>query len=249
MTSLWIDPSSVRSGHAILADRNNVVEAGDLPVAGAGPATASPPFLAVGRDAPLPDEYVGEHDADLENLALDLLLDSAEVSTPSTKAIRWLLSNGVAIETITRRWAIGAAHVCFQPTGRYTPVSCGDFAFVFACMTIDGVADLAAWQPSTARLMTRFGFAGLLGQRQAEEARDDITARPVQVWRNPLHWLRAGRGGVVVIDRAKAAHLLGDLNVTPDPTDIIAHGRELKALRVPPPCVLVRTRERGWRYA
>jgi hypothetical protein len=200
------------------------------------------------RVAIFPDEYVGEYDADLENSALALILDPAEVSTPSTMAIRWLLSNGVAIEPVTRRWSIGAAHVCFQPTGRYTPASCGDFAFVFACMTIDGVTDLAAWQPSTGRLMTRLGFAGLLGQRQAEEAREDITARPVQVWRTPLHWLRAGRAGVVVIDRVKAALLLGDLNVTPDPTDIVPHGRELKALRIPAPRVLVRTREWGWRY-
>jgi hypothetical protein len=183
----------------------------------------------------LPDEYDGERHADLENAALDLLLDPAEVSTPSTEAIRWLLAQGVVAETMARRWAIGANYVLFHPWGRYTPCVCGEFAFVFACQTVDGLSDLAAWQPSTGRLMTRLGAAGLLGQREAEEAHDDITDRPVSVWRTPLNWLRAGRKGVVIIDRETAAHILGGLPVIPEDE---AFGRVLRALRVPPPRVM-----------
>jgi hypothetical protein len=77
------------------------------------------------------------------------------------------------------------------------PCAIGDFAYVFACQTIDGVADLAAWLSSSGRTMTPLGCAGLIGQRQAEEAHYDINARPVPVWRSPLGWLRAGRAGVV----------------------------------------------------
>jgi hypothetical protein len=183
----------------------------------------------------LPDEYDGECHADLENAALDLLLDPDEVSTPSTEAVRWLLAQGVAVETLARRWAVGANFVLFHPGGRYTPCVCGDFAFIFACLTVDGVSDLAAWQPSTGRLMTRLGAVGLLGQREAEEAHDDISARPVSVWRTPLNWLRAGRKGVVIIDREMAAHILGGLPVIPDDAQ---HGRALLALRVPPPRVM-----------
>ena len=178
----------------------------------------------------VPDEYDGE----LDNPARDLLHDVAEVSTPSTAAIRWLDTQGVAIETIYRRAAIGTAYVCFQPTGRYTPVVTGEFAFIFACQTMDGVSDLAAWQPSTGRLMTRLGAVGVLGQREAEDARDDINARPVRVWRTPLNWLRAGRRGVVIIDREIGAYILSDLPVIPD----AEHGRALKRLRVPGPRVI-----------
>jgi hypothetical protein len=178
-----------------------------------------------------------EFDGDLENPALDLLLDPDEVGVPSTDAIRWLLNNGAGIEAIGARWTVGAARVCFQPNGRYVPVpGLGSFAYVFACLASDGVADLAAWQPSSGRIMTRLGNAGLIGQIEAEKAASDITARPVNVWRSPLGWLRANRAGVVIVNPRLAAHLLGGLNVIPE--DDNEHGRELRALRVPPPRVL-----------
>jgi hypothetical protein len=180
------------------------------------------------------------HDGDLANPALDLLLDPNEVSTPTTEVLRWLLGKGVAIEAIAAaadgrgrmHWAIGAARVCFQPDGYYTPAVTGDFAFIIAAQTSAGVADLVAWQPATGRLATRLGLAGLLGQRCAEEVRDEITPGPVRVWRTPLAWLRAGRDGVVIVDPELAAHLLSDLPVVPED---IEFGHALMALRLPPP--------------
>src|SRR5437868_6638587 len=92
-------------------------------------------------------------DGSVEASARELLFDPAEVGVPTTAAIRWLIDNGVGIETIgdfhatEGRWAVGAAHICIQPSGRYLPVSVGDFAFVFACVSTGGVIDLAAWQP------------------------------------------------------------------------------------------------------
>jgi hypothetical protein len=176
----------------------------------------------------LPDEYDGE----LNNPALDLLLDPAEVATPSMAAIAWLLANGVPIEAVTRFWAIGAARVIAIDSVIYMPCPIGDFAYVFACQTVDGVSDLAAWQPSSGRLMLRRGLVGLLGQRQAEEAHDDIAARPVRVWRTPLAWLRAGRSGCVVINPEIAAHILGGLPVGAEDE---SHAHALSALRVPAP--------------
>jgi hypothetical protein len=52
-----------------------------------------------------------EHNGDLANPALDLLLDPDEASTPSTAAIDWLLARGVTVETFARYWAVGAARV------------------------------------------------------------------------------------------------------------------------------------------
>jgi hypothetical protein len=141
---------------------------------------------------------------------------------------------------MARRWAIGAAHVIAIPVGavdhpgcgRYMPCPIGDFAFLFACQTTHGVADLAAWVPSSGRIMTRLGVAGMLGQRQAEEAHHDITARPMRVWRDPLGWLRAGRSGCVVVDQIMAAHILGGLPIGAEDE---RHAHELRALRVAAP--------------
>jgi hypothetical protein len=174
------------------------------------------------------------HDGDLPNPARQLLLDPAEMATPTTEAIRWLITQGVAVETLARYCAVGAARVCFEPDGCYAPVANGDFAFIFAAQTSQGVADLVAWQPSTGRLATRLGVAGLLGQRQAEEACDDLAAA-VQVWRTPLSWLRAGRVGVVIVDPELAAHLLSGLPVIPED---IEFGHSLIALQLPPPRVI-----------
>jgi hypothetical protein len=186
-----------------------------------------------------------EHNGELANPARDLLLDPDEASTPSTAAIDWLRARGVTVETFARYWSVGAARVIEVPGGltdlAYMPCAIGDFAYIFACQTIDGVADLAAWVPSSRRLLTRLGVAGLLGQRQAEEARDDINARPLRVWRTPLGWLRAGRDGVVIIDPETAAHLLSGLPVIPED---IEFGRALAALRVPPPRVIAHAARR-----
>jgi hypothetical protein len=158
------------------------------------------------------------------------------MATPSTAAIKWFLAHGVTVETLGRYWAVGAARVCFEPAGCYTPVVTGDFAFIFAAQTAAGVADLVAWQPATGRLATRLGVAGLLGQRFAEDARDSIAARPVRVWRSPLTWLRAGRDGVVVVDPEQAAYLLADLPLVPED---IEFRQSLMTLRVPPPRVIL----------
>jgi hypothetical protein len=79
------------------------------------------------------------------------------------------------------------------------------------------------------------GLAGLLGQRLAEEARDNITARPVRVWRTPLAWLRARGDGVVIADPELAAHLLSGLPIVPED---IEFGHALMGLRLPPPRVI-----------
>src|SRR5262249_46522092 len=127
--------------------------------------------------------------------------------------------------------SIGFARVTIQVTGRYVPTcGTGDFAFIFACIGLEGVIDLAAWLPRTGQVATRLGIAGLIGEREAETAQYDLNARPVRVWRDPIGWLRAGRRGVVVANEFAAAHVLSGLNVFPEDYEL---GRALLAMRVP----------------
>jgi hypothetical protein len=170
--------------------------------------------------------------------ALDLFTDATEVGTLGADALRWLLDQGVTVAALATPWAIHAGHVSFEPSGLYRPNICGEFAYIFGCIDGDGLADLVAWSPRVGGIASRLGVAAVLGQRQAEEARDDVTARPLRIWRNPLGWLKAGRNGVVIVDHLGAAHLLADLPIAPE-EDGGRHARELRAgLRVPPPRII-----------
>ncbi len=151
-------------------------------------------------------------------------------------AMNWLLGQGVSIRSFASPWAVRAAHVLFEPTGRYLPCRIGPFVYVLPCIASEGLIDLVAWQPMTGRVASRLGAAGLLGQRQAEQAASYITARPIRVWKSPIGWLRAGRSGVVIVDPPRAAHLLSGINLIPQDVE---HGRVLAGtLRVPPPRIL-----------
>lgn len=171
---------------------------------------------------------------------VDLYADPEEVGTMSADALQWLLDQGVTVAAVATPWAVRAAHVSFEPMGVYRPNPCGEFAYILGCIDSDGVADLVAWSPRVGRLASRLGIARLLGQRQAEDARCDISARPVRVWRNPLGWLMARRSGVVIVDQLGAAHLLAGIDIRPEDA---RHARELRdSLRVPPPRILLAAR-------
>src|SRR5690242_233991 len=98
--------------------------------------------------------------------------DPCEVGTPTTKAIRWLIDMGASIESIgdfgappETAFAVGAARVSFEPSGRYVPLpAMGTFAYILPSITLDGIVDLVAWQPTTGRVATRLGVAGLVGE-------------------------------------------------------------------------------------
>jgi hypothetical protein len=167
--------------------------------------------------------------------AITAYCDADEAGTPDNATIRWLLDQGVTIEAMTAPLSILAGHVIYQPAGVYLPNAFGEFACILPAFDGEGLVDLVAWSPRSGRIASRLGIVGLLGEGQAERAAANLAGAPLPVWRTPLDWLRAGRRGVVIVDRARAAHLLGGLPVY---TDDGALARDLRGLRVPAPRVI-----------
>jgi hypothetical protein len=169
--------------------------------------------------------------------ALLLANDKQEVGHLEERGLRWLLDRGVSPLAIGTPWAIGAARVLIQPDNTYVPSSMGRYAYVLPCLTNVGMIDLVCWIPATGQIASRLGEAAMLGQRQVDEAADDITARPVPVWASPLSWLRGGRNGIVIVDAVRAGHLLSGLVLLAENG---SHANDLRRqLRVRPPRIMV----------
>jgi hypothetical protein len=168
--------------------------------------------------------------------AIAAYCDANEAGTPDNATIRWLLDRSVTIEAITAPLSILTGHVIYQPAGVYIPNAFGEFACILPAFDGEGLVDLVAWSPRSSRIASRLRIAGLLGEGQAEGTAVNLAGTPLPVWRTPLHWLRAGRRGVVIVDRLRAAHLLGGLNVHTEDHDL---ARDLRGLRVPAPRVIM----------
>ncbi len=174
--------------------------------------------------------------------ALLLAADPVELGALNAETIGWLLDQGISVSALATPWAIGAARVVIEPTRRYTPNPIGEFALILPCISGAGLVDLVCWTPRSNQLASRLGVAAVLGQREADDAHDDITARPLPVWRSPASWLRAGRNGIVVVDPVRAAHLLAGLVLLAEDHE---HARELhRVLRVPPPRIMNASQQR-----
>ena len=111
-------------------------------------------------------------------------------------------------------------------------------AFVFLSLDEEGEpADLVAWAPQEQRLAAWFGASPLLGAENLWAPR--LTKeRALSVFESPLGWLRAGREGVVVIDKRRSAPLLR--LAEPLIAESIDHGQRLRRrLTLRPPRVYV----------
>ena len=109
------------------------------------------------------------------------------------------------------------------------------------------IVDLVVFRPAEpTRWWSRCGIVAALGEEMLSDFSDD----PVQVWRNPLAWLRAGAVGVCPVSRAPAAVRvvvvrLPGITVAEEDAD---QGREIERLlakhwnRVPPIYVIQRAR-------
>lgn len=175
------------------------------------------------------------------SLALQLADNEQEVSKLDGRGLRWLVDRGVSPLAVGTPWAIGAARVVIEPGGLYVPNPIGSYSYILPCIGAGGLIDLACWIPATGEIASRLGVAAMLGQRQAEEAVDDVTAHPVPVWRSPLSWLRAARTGIVVVDAVRAGHLLSGLVLLAEDA---AHADDLRRrLRVRPPRIMIASQQ------
>ena len=99
------------------------------------------------------------------------------------------------------------------------------------------IVDLVVFRPvEPGRWWSRGGIVAALG----EEMIGDFDDQPVQVWRNPLAWLRSGATGVCLTTRDPIAAQDVLLRLPGIVAEDVAHGREIERLmarhwnRLPP---------------
>lgn len=167
-----------------------------------------------------------------------ILFAPPEAACPDQTAINWFLKRGIDIMSIASPWPVWVARVTFEPSGRYTPCTVGDFAYVFAVID-DGIIDAVAWAPANGRIGTRLGIGALIGEGQVGRDGIGTTGPPLPVWRSPIGWLKARRVGVVVVDPELAAHRLAGLTLQAEDHH---HRAELKQrLQLPKPTIVLPT--------
>jgi hypothetical protein len=168
-------------------------------------------------------------------------LDPVEVGPLDDGTQRRLLEMGIDLADIACPWPLGRMRVAYGCEGGYTPCPVGEPALIIGVLD-EGLIDLAAWHPGSCRIASRLGIGACLGQGQAGREGYGSAERPLQVWRDPVKWLRARRCGIVVVDWARAAHLLAGAVLQPEDQ---AHAIELtRRLRVLLP-VIVAPRQVG----
>ena len=97
------------------------------------------------------------------------------------------------------------------------------------------IVDVAAWNPDSGALALWRGEASMLGEQNIFAPRLDHDG--LHVHPDALTWLRAGRGGVVIIDPQRARWRLAEERLV---VGDAAFGRRLRdALRLPAPQVFV----------
>lgn len=95
--------------------------------------------------------------------------------------------------------------------------------------------NLIAWCPRVDRIASAEGRVTLLGEQDVSATRLD---EPLQIFRSPIGWLKAGRRGAVIVRKSNAWRILEGVTVLAEDVD---HGLELrKVLAVPAPVVVVR---------
>ena len=167
-----------------------------------------------------------------------------------------LFSLGIHGPAVTGGGLFNALHVeavCFLPSGRF------EFArdmrdqtghvlavIIPALDEFGETADLVAWVPDTGVVATQHGAVCILGEEAIDgpDADDEEDEDGLRVFPTPLEWLRAGRGGVVIL--ASAARTRWRLSGRELDRSDAAFGRRLRdALRLPEPRVYVEEKRRA----
>jgi hypothetical protein len=138
--------------------------------------------------------------------------------------------------------ALHVADVIFRPGGRFdfsrdVREARGHVAGVIipARDECGDLVDLAAWNVDDGELALWRGVASMLGEDWINVPRVESDA--LTVFPNVASWLRAGRRGVVILDRGRARWRLAGERIA---VDDVAFGRRVRdALRLPEPKILV----------
>jgi hypothetical protein len=161
------------------------------------------------------------------------------------EAREWFIAQGIPPINLVKTWS-GYSDLLLHDDVVFLDNGCFEFtryrsgkataALTFVCWSADGVPDdVCAWQATTGRVATWLGFAAMLGADNLNEPRPDDG---LAVHADPLAWFRAGRSGVVVLNKERAARMLRDAGTLISSS--LEEGRKLKRLlALDPPKILV----------
>ncbi|AJC80942.1 hypothetical protein IE4803_CH03786 [Rhizobium etli bv. phaseoli str. IE4803] len=113
--------------------------------------------------------------------------------------VNWLTKSGVSMTAIVQPHPVRLAHGRKAADGRFEPDPTGPDWFVFCEWE-----DLVFWRPRTGEVATWAGRAFALGESAIDNASGYALDGHLHVFADPLQWLRSGRGGIVVLDWARA---------------------------------------------
>ena len=128
--------------------------------------------------------------------------------------------------------------------GHYVPRADGRPAIIVPVFDGAELVDLTATSLETRRTLTREGVAWVLGQDALDRAMESDA--PVQLFGDPIEWLRNCCRGAVVLNWNAARFSLADLPGIACASDLLAkrvHGVLRQSLRIPPLFVREERRE------
>ena len=194
----------------------------------------------------------------------------SKILRPNGLAAEWAAATGAVrqhhLDALQKQYGVSPRAILdrlgiarIRPAGTsYEPDGDGIEVVLIACFEypprlLDGrwrapnsVIDLVAFRPADpGRSWSRRGLVAVLG----EEALSDFSTEPVKVWRNPLHWLKAGALGVSPVSTDTGAVRDVLLRLPGIVAENVGHGREITQIlmrhwnRLPPVFVAEQTQE------
>ncbi len=166
----------------------------------------------------------------------DLRAEFYERAVPSLQWLDYMRENHLSPALVeAHAGVLGLCPVEFLPGRRFDFSDEGVLSAVIEVLDEDGetTVDLLAWavnQP--AAFASALGCARGLGPWQARNRATYFNGRPLQLWRTPLSWLKAGCSGAVVVEPQSAISWLASAPGLIAGEDL-AHAREIAHLLHP----------------
>jgi len=138
-------------------------------------------------------------------IARDLLPNLDNYPVLSWTGFKWLLNQGVSIETLIGLTPLRTMRGVVADDGRFDEDPEGEMFLAFP-----EAEDVVFWQPRTGELATWNGRCFALGQASIDNPGTYSFDCHLNIFGDPLDWFRAGRDGCVVLDWSRAFDWLRD---------------------------------------
>jgi len=127
------------------------------------------------------------------------------LTTPTNAELGWLVGQGVSVEAMVHPSPMLVATGSAAHDGLFEHADDGERWLAF-----EEPEDYVFWQPRRAQMSTFAGRAFALGEETITKAGTYAFDCALNIFADPLDWLRAKRDGIVVLDWANAFDRLRD---------------------------------------